>query len=512
MLNDTADVRVEASTDFPTQQIPDDVPNSNLKARTASGALASTLSQTIAFCLRLGSMMVLARLLLKEDFGLVNMVTPFTGFLSLFRDAGLSMATVQRRTLTRDQASTLFWINVGFGLMLWLGIALASPFIAEFYKEPRLSLATIVLGSTFLFNGISSQHRAMLSRQMRLAVLSVIDIVALVLSIAMGIGMAAIGSGYKALVAMTATQPAAAAIGLWLATGWLPGRPRRRIGVRSMLSYGGSVTLTNVIVYLAYNADKVLLGRFFGAEQLGVYGRAYQLITIPSDNLSQAMGAVAFPAMSRVHNEPERLRRYFISGYKLLLSLAVPTTASCALFAHDIIRIFLGPDWREAADIFRLLAPTVLALALINPFGWLTLANGRPRLNLGISLIIAPVVFIAYLLGLRHGLTGVALAYSVAMFVLVAPVIVLSRHGTLITGRDVVRVIAPLLGATAIAATIVILGGSSLSRVTVPLLRLVVECALFFGVYILVLLFVLGDRSEYLDVLRSCGLWSRPSI
>jgi len=93
-----------------------------------------------------------------------------------------------------------------------------------------------------------------------------------------------------------------------------------------MLKYGGTLTLNNLIVYIAFNTDKVLLGRVCGAEALGIYGRAYQLINLPTDNLHSAIGAVAFPALSRLQNNPAKLRSYFLKGYSLFLSLIMPVT------------------------------------------------------------------------------------------------------------------------------------------------------------------------------------------
>ena len=113
-----------------------------------------------------------------------------------------------------------------------------------------------------------------------------------------------------------------AVLGVWIAGGWMPVAPRRGTDVISMLKYGGAVTLHNLVAYLAFNVDKVLLGRFWGAEVLGIYGRAYQLINMPTDNLNSTIGLVGFPALSRLQNDPpapeklflEGLRSFFVSG------------------------------------------------------------------------------------------------------------------------------------------------------------------------------------------------------
>src|SRR5262249_10613186 len=155
-----------------------------------------------------------------------------------------------------------------------------------------------------------------------------------------------------------------------------PGWPSKRSGIRSMLRFGGTVTLNGLVMYIASNFEKVLLGRFWGVDALGIYGRAYQLINIPIDTLNSAAGGVAFAALSRVQDDATRLKSYFLKGYSLVLTLTVPITCSCALLADDMIGVFLGPKWNSAATVFRLLAPTTLAFAILNPLGWLLNALG----------------------------------------------------------------------------------------------------------------------------------------
>ncbi|HXJ15554.1 MAG TPA: lipopolysaccharide biosynthesis protein, partial [Candidatus Limnocylindrales bacterium] len=293
----------------------------DLKSRAIRGGFAKVCSQGANFALRIGSLMVLARLLDPKDFGLVGMVTAFTGVLTLFRDFGLSSATIQRLEVTDEQVSTLFWINSLVGAMLWLLLAAVSPLVAMFYREPRLLWLTMVLAVGFFFNALGVQHSAMLQRQMRFAALAIIDFVALLSGVGVAIAMAFHGFKYWSLVAMTTVTPLVTSISLWLTTGWIPGPPRRGAGVHSMMRFGGTITLNGLVVYVAYNLEKVLLGRFWGAETVGIYGRAYQLINIPTDNLNSAVGEVAFSVLARVQNDAARLRSYFLKGYSLVLAL-----------------------------------------------------------------------------------------------------------------------------------------------------------------------------------------------
>lgn len=473
-----------------------------LRGKIVRGGFARISSQAVVFSLRIVSLMILARLLNPKDFGLVGMVTAVTGVLSLFKDAGLSMVSVQRASISEEQISTLFWVNIFVGTILCLLSFVAAPILVDFYNEPRLFWVTVALGFGFLFNAIGVQHGALLQREMRFAALSIIDALSCFIGVAAGIGMAFSGLGYWALVGTTILTPAVYSVLVWLVSGWTPARPHRNVGLRSMFKFGGTVTLNGLVVYIAYNTEKVLLGRYWGAGPLGIYGRAYQLANIPTENLNSAIGGVIFSALSRVQGEPERFRKYFLKGYSLTLSASLFATIACAVFADDIIRTLLGPSWKDAAPILRLLTPTVLIFGLINPLSWLLSSIGYVGRSLKISLLIAPVVIIAILLGLPHGPRGVAFAYSIAMSILVVPVTAWAIHGTAIKPKDIIGAIKkPFL--SAMFALCVALGFRLLTgSMTQIFLRLALGGGLLAGVYAWMLLFVMKQRPFYVEILR----------
>jgi O-antigen/teichoic acid export membrane protein len=473
----------------------------DLKERAIKGALVRVCAQAGNFLLRIGSLAVLARLLQPKDFGLVGMVTAFTGVLNLFRDFGLSAASVQRVTVTEEQTSTLFWINILVGGVLAVVTLAAAPVISALYYEPRLFWVTSVVSIGFLFNAAGIQHSALLQRQMRFTTLSAIDIGSWTAGTAIAIGAAMAGYGYWALVVMTVTLPLTTTVALWLTTGWVPGRPRRHVGIRSMLRFGGTMTLNGLIVYIASNFEKVLLGRYWGAESIGMYGRAYQLSRISTDTLNSAVGEVAFSALSRLQDDPGRLKSYFLKGYSLVLALSLPATCACALFADDLILVLLGPKWKDAVPIFRLLAPTILVFAIANPLSWLLSSIGLVGRGTKMSLVIAPIMIAGYLIGLPYGPRGVALAYSVVMMLWIIPVIMWSVHGTVICFRDVLSAVSRPLASTVVATGFALAVRSFYGRSSS--FRLVLECMTLGGVYLGMLLYVMDQRLFYVDLLRS---------
>jgi PST family polysaccharide transporter len=475
-------------------------PSDDTTGRSVRGGVLSVVSHGARFVLRTGTMMLMARVLSPEDFGLQGMAVAMTGFLALFRDAGLSAVTVQRDKISRDQVSTLFWINAAVGVLLALVLVLAAPAISAFYQDGRLTNIVVVSAAAFVFNGFSVQHYALLQRQMRFMTIGVIEVASLAVSSGVGVLMALASYGYWALVATSVVLPLATMIGAWAAMPWTPGWPKRSIGMRSMLSMGGILTINGLVVYLAYNTEKVLLGRFWGPEALGIYGRAYQLISLPSDLLVSAIATVAFPSLSGLQSDPERLQRAFLRGYSLVLSLTIPTTIACALFAGQIVHVMLGPKWGEAVPLFRLLTPTILAFSLVNPLAWLLISSGRIKRSMHMAFLIAAVVIVGAVLGLKFGPRGVAAAFSVMMTLLTVPLIVWARAGTSTTVADLWRAIrAPLMSGMIAGLTGMVAATAVDERLPI-LVQVVLGATFVYAVYFAVLLYPLGQRSIYVDL------------
>ncbi len=482
----------------------------DIKERVVRGGLAKVLAQVASFSLRIGSLMVLARLLDPKDFGLVGMVAAFTGVLNLFRDFGLSSATVQRLNVTDDQISTLFWINVLVGVILGLLLMALAPLVVVFYHEPRLLWVTVTLATAFIFNGAGVQHTALLERQMRFTALATIDIIALLVSTLIGIGMAKAGFGFWALVGASVSLPFVTTLCLWRTTGWSPGRPRLQVGLHSMMRFGGGVTLVNLIVYTAYNLEKVLLGRFWGADAVGIYGRAYQLVNLPTDSLNTAVWGVAFSGLSRVRTDPIRFKSYFLKGYSLVLALTIPITIGAALFAGDLIHLVLGPKWNQVVDIFRLLTPTMLIFALINPLAWLTFSLGMVGRNLKVVSVLAPLVIAGYAIGLPYGPKGVAFGYSAVMTLWAIPHIAWCVHGTVISLRDILLTASRPMASGIVAAAFAFGVQFFFFQSWSALPRLLLGTLLLLVVYVGMLFYVMGQKAVYWDLVR--GLRKRSTL
>lgn len=473
----------------------------DLKGRSVRGGAVTMAAQALKFVMQTGSIMILARLLAPQDFGLIAMVTVVTGFAAMFKDAGLSMATVQRAEINHKQVSTLFWINVTLSIILTLVVAgLAVP-VAWFYGEPRLAWITVTVAGTFVFAGLTIQHQALLRRQLRFIALAAIDIVSLAAGIAVAIISASYGAGYWALVAMLVTTAIANAVLVWLLCGWRPGLPARRTGVRPMLAFGGNLTGSNVLAYARRNLDKVLIGAVSGAGPLGFYSKAYQLLMLPIQQVNSPVSQVAYPTLSRLQDDPDRYRNYYSKAMALMVVFTMPIVAFAFVDAGKLVLIVLGQQWAESVPIFRALGPAAFVGTLNVAGAWVLVSLGRSDRLLRLNIVSTIVVIIAFAIGLRWGPIGVAMAYSVATCAVRIPELTYAFHGTHISLRDLgLAIWRPAVASILAAAMLAQTNGLRASIGILPI-DLAIDGTLFLSFYLLVWILVPGGR----DFLRQIG-------
>jgi O-antigen/teichoic acid export membrane protein len=403
----------------------------DLKQRSLRGGAITLLSQGAKFVLGFGSTMVLARLLTPGDFGLVAMVAPIAGFVGLFKDLGLSMATIQNDRIDHRQISTLFWINVALSAVLAGTTVLLAPVVGQFYGDPRTVSITIAYGCMMFLGGFTAQHLALLQRQMRFSGLAAVEIVATAVSVAAAIAAAFGGFGYWSLVVMQAANAGVNLVMVWTLSGWRPGRPARDSGIRAMLKFGGNLTGANAMNYVARNIDQVLIGKVWGEAALGLYSKAYALLLFPLTQINVPVSRVAIPALSRLQSEPERYRRAYLDIVNKVLLITLPGMVTLILTADWVVSVVLGPQWTGAAEIFFWLGIAALTQPLTNTIGWLFITQGRTREHLHWSIIGSVLITVSVVGGLPWGPVGVAASYAITGLLLRVPLLLwlVSRRG-----------------------------------------------------------------------------------
>lgn len=460
----------------------------NLGARAVRSGAVTMVSQWITYVLGVVSLSVMARLLTPVDYGKVAMVTAITGFAAVFKDLGLSTATIQREKITHAQLSTLFWVNVGFGALVMVVAIALSPLVAWFYHTPELSLIMMALSVTFLLGGLAVQHQAILTRQMRFTAASIVNVASVVAGIAAGVICAFLGMHYWAIVIGYIANALVTAVGMWMAAKWRPGLPVRGCGIKSMLGFGAHISSFNIVNYFSRNADNVLVGRFAGAAALGMYSRAYQLLLLPIANLRNPLNSVALPTLSRLVDEPERYRSHYQHFIGSLAFISMPMVACMYVYSTAIISIVLGSRWLVASELFRVLAISAFVQPVVSTRGTVMLSTGQGgRLMIwGLANAIATVI--GFAIGVHWGAIGVAISYAVVNYALLLPGIWYTTKGTPVTTPDFFAVMwKPALTSIGAGAVCMLLPGrqQGFAAVGTLLIGTFVFCASYIGLWLI---------------------------
>ncbi len=474
----------------------------DLKGRSVRGGAVTMVAQALKFGLSLVSNVVLARLLTPQDYGLIGMATAVIGFVELFKDLGLSMATVQKEQINHEQVSTLFWVNVVLSIATALITAAIAPAIAWFYHEPRLIWITLALTGGFIIGGLGVQHSALLNRQMEYKLLMFNDVFSMTIGILAAIVTACYGSGYWALVIMPLVTGFVNTLGVWIACRWRPGLPVWKSGIGSMLAFGGNMTGFSTINYFARNIDNILIGRYWGTQQLGLYAKAYQLLLLPISQINVPITAVAIPSLSRLQHDPQQFRQYYLKAISIVAFLTMPIITFMSVTSEEIIELLLGSQWRDATLIFRLLSISAFVQPICNTAGWLYISTGRTDRMFKWGIFSSSSIVASFLIGLPHQASGVALCYAIVMLAQALPCMYYATRNTSITVLNVLQAVKPALISSVLASLLVFSIKIAIASSLPMWITIIIYSIVMSLVYIWLMLYVFKMKAFYLSFLH----------
>lgn len=386
----------------------------SMGSTAARGAVITMGGQGARMIIQTLGVVILSRLLEPSEFGLFAMVLVIVGIGEVLRDFGLSAAVIQAREITREQQSNLFWINTAIGCALCAVLVVCSGLVADFYGEPDLAKVAVVVSAVFVMNGMSTQYRAALNRELRFTALAVSEVVSMGLGLIAGIGVAVAGFGVWALVVQQLVQ-AFAILAMTVVCGrWVPGRPTLGAEMKPLLTFGWNFGCTQLINYLSRNIDTIVIGRRFGTESLGFYNRAYQLLTLPLNQINGPATKVAFPVLSRISDDRRKYEQFLLRGQSAILHLVACGFSFAIALAGPIVVLILGDQWSASAEIFQALAISgIIQTAAFGTY-WVFLSKGLSGENLRYTLVTKALLVALVLIGSNWGVLGVAVGYSLA--------------------------------------------------------------------------------------------------
>ncbi|MDH3712839.1 MAG: lipopolysaccharide biosynthesis protein [Gammaproteobacteria bacterium] len=386
----------------------------SLAGKTVRAAAWSYTSFALGKGIVVVTLVVLARLLAPEEFGVVGFATLVVAYLSILQDLGLSYALIQRRENIAEASNTVFTLNLVIGAVLALATFAAAPLVAAFFREPLVESFVKVLALTFLIEPLGSVHIARLQRELKFGLKLVPDIGRAMTKGIVGISLAFAGFGPWSLIFGQLAGVIAAVVLAWLVYPW---RPRLRVEAkiaRSLLTFSLPLILVSLQHAVETNIDYTIIGRVLGDRALGIYTLAYRIPELTILSIGTVLSSVVFPAFSAVQADPAKLKNGFLATLRYV-PLVTVLLALALLFAADpLVRVLLGRQWLEAVPILKLLAVYAVVDSIGFNVGDVYKAIGRPSILWKWGFVYLAVLIPCLLVGARYGLVGIAVGHIVA--------------------------------------------------------------------------------------------------
>ncbi len=446
---------------------------------------------------------ILARLLTPAEFGIVGYATLAIAYLTVLRDLGLGPALIQRREDIDEASNTVFSLNLIMGAVLAATTFAIAPLVASYFREPLVTPLLRVLAFNFVINAFGSVHVVRLQRELEFQKKLIPDVGHSIIKGVVSIGLALLGFGVWSLVI---GQMAGAITSVALSWIVFPWRPRLSIKprlARALLGFGVSVIGVDVISVVYDNLDYLIIGRMFGNADLGIYTQAYKLPELLVLSMLWVMTKALFPAYAKMQDDPDALRRGFLTTIRLVQIICLPISLGLVIAARPIVLVAFGDQWLAAVPIVRVLALFALVSSIGFNVGDVYKAVGRPDILVKLELFTLALLVPTLIFGARFGLIGVAIGHLMVSLVhMIVRLFIATRF---------VRVTLWEIAAQLVPAS---LAGGALAALAVPALLLTDGIGAFFQLIIVALAGAMGylsvlwlvERESVLRVMRVIGL------
>lgn len=391
----------------------------SLKQQAFSAVRWIAAAMVVKAGLQFFQLAILARLLAPADFGLMAVVVALTAFLQIFADFGVSFAIIHHQTISQAQLSSLYWLNVGSGIVLAVVIVLVSPWVAAYYLQPELEPLLALSAVTLVIGAVGQQIRVVAEKNMRFDMLAKVEVAGAITGILFAVGMALAGGGVYALVGGAMANVATLTVLFWLflADGWRPMPVFRIREIRPFLKFGAYMIGDNLLNTVNSQVDVLLGAKIVGAQSIGAYSVTKEFCLGVSRAFNPIITRVGTPVMAKAQSDGELMKTVYLQTMRMTASVNFPVYIAICVFAPEVVNIVFGRKWSDAVPLMRVFAAWALLRSTYNPVGSLLMAKGRSDLsfkwNLALLFVIPPVVW----LGSSWGQSGLALA---SLFLLVA--------------------------------------------------------------------------------------------
>jgi O-antigen/teichoic acid export membrane protein len=392
-----------------------------LKKQALSGVKWTSLIVVVRTVVNFLQVAILAHFLSPADFGLMGMVMIVVGFGETYADLGISAAIIYKQNASREQLSSLYWLNVLSSFVVFLVCWIIAPIITVFFHEPRLSMLIKTVLICFLINPFGKQFEILLQKNLSFGILAKLEITACVTSFFAALAAVYFGLGVWTLVIAFFVNIFVKTILLVLAglSEFRPSLHFRLNDIRGFISFGLFQMGERTVNYLSERLDQILIGRFLGVNMLGYYSFAFNLVVQPISRINPIITRVAFPVFAKIQNDNTKLRNGYL---KVLTTVNAPLLCGLIASAPVAIPLIFGAKWNESILLIQILGFVTLLRSVGNPVGSLQLARGRADLGFKWNVLFLALSAPAILLGAKLGQgVGIAIALLILQIMLMIP-------------------------------------------------------------------------------------------
>ncbi len=407
---------------------------SSLAAAGARGALTAFLAQGTSLAARLISIIVLARLLVPEYFGLVAIAVALAELANNLIDFGLPLAAAQAKSLSARAKSTLFFLNSLLGFVFAIAFLVCSGLVAEIYGDDRLTDIVRWLSLTPLAVGLSAQFRAQLMSDLRFVRLEVIITTTRILGMIAAAAVAATTGSLFALILLAIVPPTLQLPWLMFSARWHPGLPGAWTESRQIIAIGARIFVLNLLKNIARITVIPVLGLFESPRNVGFYDRAYQLSATPVNTMMDSLQRIAVSILSRVRSDRQTLQSSFEKVQTTTTMALVSATWVLAALGEPIVVLALGDGWLLAGQVMQFLALAAGFRLMGMMQQWLFIAGQATRAGLVFSAWAQPLTILVSLAGLPWGIVGVAATSALAWAIFWPLSIIAATKATRLSG------------------------------------------------------------------------------
>ena len=387
------------------------------KVKTISGIKWSMLNQVIVQVSNLLIGILLTRLLTPDDFGLIAMVTVFTGFLAVFQDFGLGAYLIYKKEVSDKDYSTIFYTHFIIGIILAVLIFFFSGFIASFYDRKILKIITTVIAISFVIEPLNYVQLTILRKKLDFKSLFFVNSIGVIISGAIAIYMAYQGYGVWSIVVKLLLLSIIKTILLWIISNWKPRLLFSLSSLKEALKYSLPIVGNKSIGYFMRNTDNLIIGKLLGSVALGIYSRAYSLMMLPINQIGGVISGVFFASFSLIKDNIPVFRSNWLKINGYLAFILFPISTLIFIMAEAFVKSILGEQWIETIPIIRILSIAGAAQGM-SFVSYVYNALGDTKLSFRISIFTSSILVLAIVIGVQYNISGIAYAYTIATLLL----------------------------------------------------------------------------------------------